>query len=132
MQAWLLSSLRQKLDRWIEAPRCGAPDQRHGRGQGEIRHVQYPQLVAMRAVFELAPGHQTQAAALGEQRQLKVFTKNFRRDVERELQPVERLHQRGAASASRRIEKPVLVGEIAQPPRLSGRPSPAVLPMRPR
>jgi len=73
----------------------------------------------MRTVFELAAGHQAQAAALGEQRKLKVFTEDFCRDVDGELQPIERLHQRGAASASRWIQKPVLVGQIAQAPRAS-------------
>jgi hypothetical protein len=77
----MMGKLRLELGReqaynLIEPSWRGAADQRDGGRQIEINDVEYVQLAPMLAMLELPVRDKTQSAAVGEQRELKVFAED--------------------------------------------------------
>ena len=72
--------------------------------------------MTVRAVLELSSWDESEAAAMGQQRKLKVFAEDLSRNVDRQSQPIERFHKSSPTSASERIKEPAFACQVAEPP----------------
>ncbi len=72
--------------------------------------------MTMRAVLELTTRNKPQPSTMGKQRKLKVFAEDLGRNVDRQLQPIERFHESSPAAASRWVQEPAFSCKVAEPP----------------
>src|SRR5258708_27891610 len=82
--------------------------------QSEVADLDDAKALPVRAVFELAPGHQAEARAAGDHGELKVFPEYLSSHAHGSLRAITRALKSGPAAASNRIQDPSLAGQISR------------------